>query len=202
MAVPDSNLIEGNLIGTDSTGTVNLGNHTDGVQLIGATNTLVGGQSPGSQNVISGNSDDGVTIANFGTTPSTNNQVVGNLIGTDMNGTAALGNGNGVNILDSSNNTVGGASTAARNVIAGNSANGIEINSDGTAPSSNNTIEGNYIGTDGTGATALPNAQNGIEIIDSTNNIVGGSGTAGQHHLGEHPGRGVDRFDDRTGLLG
>jgi hypothetical protein len=84
------NRIEGNYLGTDSSGTTALGN-LRGVSIDGSANNTVGGTTPASRNIISGNSGNGVYIVNAG-----DNMVVGNYIGTDVTGTQALPNHNGV----------------------------------------------------------------------------------------------------------
>ena len=101
------NLIEGNYLGTDVTGTVALGNF-NGLFIDGSANNTVGGTVPGSRNIISGNQFDGVLITNAG---ATGNVVLGNYIGTDVTGKHALGNGaNGVSSYQSGGgNTIGGA---------------------------------------------------------------------------------------------
>ncbi|HVW01778.1 MAG TPA: hypothetical protein VHB77_15610, partial [Planctomycetaceae bacterium] len=118
------NLVEGNYIGVDSSGSKALGNLGSGISIgFGATNNTVGGTSSDEQNVISGNGLDGVAIGESGTK---GNLVEGNLIGTDVSGTKAIGNGLqngffGVEILDGAqNNTIGGTADGALNVISGN----------------------------------------------------------------------------------
>ncbi|MCH8063946.1 MAG: S8 family serine peptidase, partial [Chloroflexi bacterium] len=109
------NVIEGNFLGTDVTGTVGLGsvglaNGGSGVY-IGSPNNLIGGTSAAARNVISGNRF-GVRHAE---STATGNLVQGNLIGTDLTGTAALGNTEGVHFqISASNNTVGGTTPEAR----------------------------------------------------------------------------------------
>ena len=77
---------------------------------------------------------DGIFIAGFNT-----NIIEGNFIGTDLSGTEDLGNGNnGVGILDSGNNMIGGATPEARNLISGNKEAGVFI---GGEPSQFNRIE-------------------------------------------------------------
>ena len=106
----------GNLIGTDSTGEADLGNAQAGVDIESATGVIVEGNGQGSQ-VISGNLI-GVEINGAA---STGNLVEGNFIGIDKAGTADRGNANeGVLIEESSDNTVGGTTAAARNVISAN----------------------------------------------------------------------------------
>ena len=187
-----NNLIAGNFIGTDRTGTVALGNATgfSGVNIYSPGNT-VGGTTAGARNVISGNNNDGVFIQR---PAATGNLVAGNFIGTDVTGTKALGNGfSGVQILDASGNTIGGTTTAARNVISGNTADGVFLTSDGTAPASSNLVEGNYIGTDLTGTVALGNGTDGVGLDDAVSNTIGGPGGAANLISG-NLGRGVDIF--------
>ena len=184
------NVVAGNLIGTDPTGTAAVPNETyeapqsTGVYIsAGASSNLVGttGQDGAladalERNVISGNTASGVIIVDQGGT-STGNVVAGNYIGTTADGTAALGNSNGVTIgLGASGNWVGvnsvfGPENADQgNLISGNSNDGVYITSAGTA---NNVVAGNKIGTDATGTKALPNAGHGVAIL---------RWSAGQHH--------------------
>ena len=129
-----NNVIQGNFIGTDVSGTADLDNGRQGVLISGAAanNTVGGTIAAAARNVISGNDIDGVQIANAG---SSNNLIQGNFIGTDVSGTADLGNGR-VGVLisaEATNNTVGGTSDAARNVISGNEDIGIQIANVGTS---------------------------------------------------------------------
>src|SRR5207237_560215 len=104
-----------NYIGLGSTGG-SLGNVHYGVILNnGASNNIIGGTLGATPNVISGNGVDGVAISGSNTA---RNIVRGNLIGTNVAGTAAIANaGNGVTIDGASTgNTVGGVALAARNV--------------------------------------------------------------------------------------
>ena len=168
------NVVAGNYIGTDVAGTTAVPNLNTGVFIYASRNTI-GGTAPGARNVISGNSE-GVGL---GYPEATGNFVQGNFIGTNPAGNAALPNLTGVSIaLGATSNMIGGATAAARNVISGNTNLGIEIR----AASNSNTIAGNYIGTDATGAAALPNALDGIRV-DASNqtqivgNVISGHST-------------------------
>ena len=178
----DNNLVAGNWIGLDATGSVDRGNGTDGILLVaGAADNTIGGTGANDRNVISGNNDDGISIDGASGTI-----VIGNYIGTDFQGTAAVGNsGDGVAIqLDNgvtpaTNTIVGGTSAAERNVISGNAANSsqglanVRIRGAGTT---GNVVLGNYIGTDYTGAVALANPRDGIVIDEGAlNNTIGGA---------------------------
>ncbi len=156
-------VIQGNLIGTDVTGTKKIPNSI-GVQAVG-TNILVGGLTAAARNVISGNQSDGVELRGAGT------RLQGNYIGTDITGSLALGNiGNGV--IAGENVLVGGTVPEARNIIAANGGFGnvaLGFNNTGSPA----TVQGNYIGTDVTGTRALADFSNGIQISTS-NNVIGG----------------------------
>ncbi|MCH9651802.1 MAG: hypothetical protein K0U98_26475 [Deltaproteobacteria bacterium] len=154
-------LVRRNLIGVDATGTFAIPNFR-GVLIQTASGNTVGGSDPADRNIISGNQTNGVAIQNNG---STNNLVEGNWIGTDITGTAAIGNGNnGVQILDVPGNTIRG------NVIAGSTFNGVQILN---APGSGNRILSNFIGTNAAGTAPLPNLTNGVSLSSAPNNIIG-----------------------------
>ena len=167
----DRNTVSGNYIGTDPLGSSDLGNKF-GVGIgDGAQSNVIGGDSPEERNLISGNDQYGVYIY---AEDSDRNTVSGNYIGTDATGTQALGNGEtGVAIsYGSQNNTVGGDTAGERNLISGNDGAGVSISEDDTT---NNTVSGNYIGTVVSGAQALGNSGDGIQVsAGAQNNTVGG----------------------------
>jgi hypothetical protein len=135
----DNNVVAGNYIGTDVTGTVAIGNFSDGVEAInGASNNVIGGTAPGAGNLISGNSLNGVGIY-----ASNANTVEGNLIGTDVTGTHRLANGAaGVFITSSANNIIGGTASGAGNTIAYNRKDGVLVTGAGAV---GNSVRGNSI---------------------------------------------------------
>jgi CSLREA domain-containing protein len=115
------------------------------------------------------------------------NRIEGNFIGTDPSGTLDRGNiDDGVNIFDgASRNVVGGTTPAARNVISGNACNAVFVSG-----ANDNLIQGNYVGTDKTGAKGLPNGDGDGAFVCSavvitsgaSGNTVGGA-TAGTRNL-------------------
>jgi len=119
-----SNTIQGNLIGTNASGTADLGNARYGIlTAFSADNNVIGGTVVGARNVIAGNDFGGLLIDSDG------NTIAGNYIGTDVTGLVGVSNdGDGIEI-DGSNNTVGGTSPTARNVIAGNGIVGLGFGS-------------------------------------------------------------------------
>ncbi|MCC6418591.1 MAG: right-handed parallel beta-helix repeat-containing protein, partial [Gemmataceae bacterium] len=157
----------------------------------------IGGPTAADRNVISGNLDAGISIAGA----SAGNVVLGNYIGTDATGTAALSNDIGIRIFDgAANNTIGGTTAAARNVISGNStegaANGITIEGIGTT---GNVVIGNYIGTDAGGTTALGNTGSGVAIFDgASGNLVGGTTAGAGNLISGNQGDGVTIIDAGT----
>ncbi len=165
-------IIRGNYIGTNPGGTAAVPN-VIGVIIDGGSNHRVGGLLPGEGNVISGNgtggNDHGIRLAN-----STGVKVEGNRIGTNAAGTAALGNGgSGIQVFNSAIATIGGPSSAARNIISGNRERGIMLASD-----TGTIIQGNYIGTDVNGTVDLgnghPTGLSGIEMGFTTAATIGG----------------------------
>jgi titin len=139
-APTDNNVVAGNYIGTDVTGTAAIGNFSDGVDLVnGASNNVIGGTAPGAGNLLSGNKLNGVGIFNA----SNANTVEGNLIGTDVTGAKALDNrGDGVLISGSANNVIGGTASGAANTIAHNRQDGVLVTGAGAV---GNSIRGNSI---------------------------------------------------------
>jgi len=184
----NSNVVQGNYIGTDVNGTGDLGNLDVGVYIVGladdadnnqiggTTGTMPGGACTGACNLISGNGASGVFI--FGGLAD-NNDVMGNYIGTDFDGDAAIPNDSGgINITDAMTNTIGGTSANARNLVSGNGGVGVSIiNSAGDGDAGDNVIQGNYIGTKVNGTETLSNTLTGVVITDAANNDVGGTDT-------------------------
>jgi uncharacterized repeat protein (TIGR01451 family) len=111
--------------------------------------------------------------------------IAGNYIGTDVSGTTALGNLVGVWISGVTANTIGGATIAARNVISGNTAFGVQIGDDSLTafPSTGNSVQGNYLGTNASGTAALPNGRSGIYLGSSASNDTIGGTDAGAGNL-------------------
>jgi RHS repeat-associated protein len=176
------NVIQGNLIGTDATGTHPIANLLDGVELSNAPANLVGGATDAARNIISGNKAAGIDMS---LAQATANVVDGNYIGTDVTGELSLGNGGtGVNLFDTAGNTIGGTG----NLISGNGGYGIELSGE----SSGNLIEGNLIGTSVTGAGRLGNGLDGAAILDSPNNTIGGTASAAANVISGNNGSGLD----------
>lgn len=185
-AVSTNARILGNLIGTDGTGTLSLGNGADGILCnSGSSGTIIGGSTPAARNIISGNGFASTIAAGvrfFG-----NTTVLGNYIGTDITGTLAVPNfGSGVMMLSPSA-TIGGNVAGAGNLISGNLGHGIVLGSSGSA-----TVLRNLIGTQADGVSPLGNAIHGILMNGAaTGNIVGNSLPANANTIAYNAGNGV-----------
>src|SRR5579884_876369 len=176
--------VQGNYIGTDASGTKKVGNKT-GVEVGGAGN-IVGGSVAGAGNIISGNNGVGIAIDGG----ITGVQVQGNYIGTDLKGANAIANGTGVSVAGSAN-TIGGTTSATRNIISGNSNVGVAVGASGVL------VQGNYIGTDVAGATAIANGTGVME--SSSNNTIGGT-ASGAGNVISGNGAGVVINSGFTGI--
>jgi hypothetical protein len=164
------NQVLGNYIGLDATGSNRLGNAHNGVTVSGASENVIGGTSPGTANVISGNAQSGVYLS---LPYAVSNRVEGNFIGTDAAGLRMRSNAvHGIIIFGAVSTVVGGTNPAARNLISGNATNGIHIASS-PAGGVSNVIAGNWIGLDVTGTNALPNGARGIELFRASYNTLG-----------------------------
>jgi CSLREA domain-containing protein len=185
------NKVEANLIGTNITGNVELGNKASGILLTSpeeiesyASNNVIGGVGAKYRNIISGNDEAGIKIFRGAT-----NTVASNYIGLNVGGDQKLPNGaDGIHISEGSTNNIGGVDSNYRNVISGNVGNGIKLDAgfhvtvSGSLPkfqsdAIKNIIRSNYIGTDASGMTAVPNKGGGILIKSNNDNNFGVDGT-------------------------
>lgn len=156
-----NNVIIGNLIGTDSTGTIAQANSCEGVSVRGGHHNLIGGRRDGDRNILSGNMCAGLWL---GFPDTMSNTAIGNYIGTDMGGLAPLGNGGegGVVVINGTqNNVIGSDAEGERNVISGNERDGVFMAGSGTM---SNTVSGNFIGVDGSGLNPLGNSGVGVSV--------------------------------------
>lgn len=156
--------LRGNRIGTNAAGTVKMPNMASGVVIAGAPHTVIGdvGHSAppstcsGGCNLISGNDEVGIQAVNSGDI-----KIVGNFIGTTLQGNVGLGNTRHGVVID------GG--TVEANVIADNKT-GLKVH-----PSVPTAINGNYVGTGADGVTALGNKEWGMDLGRSPSLIAHGN---------------------------
>jgi hypothetical protein len=123
---------------------------------------------------------------------ATNTRVEGNFIGTDPSGTIAKGNvGNGIALFFSANNSVGGSSPAARNLISGNKVDGVSID----PASDNNKVLNNLIGTKKDGIKPLGNGREGVSVVGDAFNTANGNSIL-SNSIFSNGGLGIDLNDD------
>jgi hypothetical protein len=173
------NVISGNYVGTDATGTFSAGNHQGGIQVDHVTQTNWIGDAAGAGNVISGNNYYGVYLLGCSA------QVVqANYVGVNASGNGGLGNNSGgVFLQNCNNNLIGGP--GAGNVISGNGGNGFpEVF---FTNSSGNYFQGNTVGLNAAGNAVVANNSDGINFMNSSSNVIGGVG-AGNIISGNHAG--------------
>ncbi len=141
--------VKGNYIGTNAGGTASLGGH-DGIAFYPGSGVAVGGPGAGEGNVISGNSNYGISFDYACVSDLANNAILGNSIGVDAPGTSPLGNGQGGIYFgcQAHDNQVGGTAAGAGNVIAFNGSTGSLVGAGifvDAASSTGNAIRGNRI---------------------------------------------------------
>jgi CSLREA domain-containing protein len=138
--------VEGSFIGTNPSGTLDRGNHIGGVSLFfESANITVGGNAPAARNLISGNDGRGVEIF-----VSTDNEVMGNLIGTKRDGVGSLGNSDeGVSLFGSSDNTIGDGTAEGANTIAFNGLDGVQVRASTSGEGTGNSVSRNSIFSNG-----------------------------------------------------
>ena len=200
LSSPLPNTIQGNYIGTDKTGSVALNtsvgivcsNLGGGPDIAGAT---IGGPTDrpgtGAGNLISGNVNGGIRLTASGRKIGAFS-IQGNIIGLNAAGTTALPNGGAAIFIEDENVTsaidngrsslgpvtIGGTADGARNVISGNTGNGILASANGL------TIQGNFIGTDISGALDRGNGGSGIAVRGYPSASSGGGGRSGSVLIG------------------
>ena len=189
------NQVQGNIIGLNAAATAKIQNDAGGIIILGGSANTIGGTTAAARNVVSGNGGAGMIILSDLT------QVKGNYFGTNGTGSAALGNGaSGILINGGDNNTIGGTTAADRNIIGGNGNGGISI----AFSADNNTVQGNFIGTDVSGVNNLSNGSvfPNVLIINSINNIIGGTAAGSGNLIAFSQGPGVSVTGTGNAILG
>ena len=198
----DRNVIWGNHIGLNAAGTASVPNLASGVGIWnGPSGTLIGGTNAGARNVLSGNLQYGIFLADSNVSGTT---IQGNFIGTDFSGSNSVPNGNaitnsyaGIGIFAGAHdNLVGGTNALARNIISGNTNVGVYLAGPGVT---NNVIEGNYIGLNVAGTAALPSQGNGIYLLGgASSNTVGGTSAGARNVISGNQSYGLFISDPGT----
>jgi hypothetical protein len=195
------NTVVGNYAGVDITGKNPLPNGDIGFEAQDAANNTIGGTTPQTRNILSGNLGAGVSLTGSG---ATGNLVEGNYIGPDVSGQIGMGNHKmGVNIgspsggsNNASGNTIGGTTgttpngscTGACNVISSNAWNGVYISG---STGGSNSIVGNHIGVSASGGNSMGNVLDGIGIISSPYNGIGGPAASARNIISANGGNGI-----------
>ncbi|MFN2511686.1 MAG: Calx-beta domain-containing protein [Pyrinomonadaceae bacterium] len=192
-----NNIIDGNFIGTNLSGTAALCNSGNGVFMFNSSNNTIGGTTPAARNIISGNRFPGIAI---GGEFSTLNLVQGNYVGTNVAGTGDLGNeGNGIIVINGTNHVIGGTAAGAGNLVSGNNSPGIAL---GFSDPAGILVQGNSIGTNAAGTAAIANLGGGVivggffqingEPITATDNTIGGIADGAGNLISGNAGNGVE----------
>lgn len=174
--------VDPNIVGLDTRGNGALPNGGDGIRVTGrAHGNTIGGSRASviPQNTVSANLGSGVTILGR----AHDNRVFNTYVGTDVAGTAALGNDrDGVVIGGRAHrNTVGPVNRKVSKLISGNEGRGVVLK----PQTSGNRILRNYIGRSRTGR-CLPNA--GPAIVDRGDNKVEGNRVCRRPGAAKTPG--------------
>lgn len=174
--------IIGSKIGTTASGNAALPNASHGIFSLGSDGTTIGDGTVAGRNIISGNSGDGVRLDG-----STNVTFLGNYIGVDAaTGAVAVPNGGAGISLDADSTIIGDGTVGGRNVISGNTAQGILVRG-GTST----TIQGNFIGTDATGNIGVGNVLEGIRFDGGGGHLVGGVAAGQGNVISANGGTGI-----------
>jgi CSLREA domain-containing protein len=198
-------LIQGNIVGLQASGDLARGNGGDGIELGGTPSTTIGGDDATRRNVISGNGPSTSSRGIYILERSDNPVIRGNYIGTNAAGSAARANGgDGITLTAVNNFTIAGAviggltatpGTPPGNVISGNTASGILAYGTNTGGM---TIQGNLIGLDAGGTTAVPNST-GISLnFGSRDNLIGGTESGARNVISGNTSIGVNIADFGT----
>ncbi|MFL5730764.1 MAG: beta strand repeat-containing protein, partial [Cytophagaceae bacterium] len=179
-----NNFIESNMIGTDITGTIALGNNFNGILITGSsTGNTIGGNSASKRNYICAN---GVVANSYNNaisieTNSHLNVVEYNFLGVSKNNMPMGNASHGISVDINSDDV-----SIIRNVISANKIHGIIVQGGSPNFSDRAVIQGNYIGTDSAGLQTVPvasiasstfgNGIVGVIIKESTGSQFGGSG--------------------------
>lgn len=191
----DDNVVRGNYIGTNASGTAAIGGGNPGAGILVDSN-VGGGQV--NNLVIDGNLISGHTNVTLGSAiiilgrsapnQPTATRITGNAIGTQAGGVGpAIPNTNAIYLNSAKDTTIGGTTAAARNIISGNVAavvgNGAIRLDDGVRLAIGTVIEGNAIGIASDGAP-LGNTGSGIEVFKTTGAIIRNNDIAANTYAG------------------
>jgi len=166
----DAGLIINNIIGLDTTASLRAGNHVSGI-VCWSSDSTIGGTAVNLRNIISGtypDTSDGWGISLYGTHST---EILGNYIGTDINGNSSIYNArSGIVLISTYDTLIGGTVQGAGNVISGNLWQGIYDQG-----STNLSIFGNLIGVTADGVSELGNNREGLTLYETEGADIGGT---------------------------
>ena len=187
----DGTTIGSSYIGTDGSGA--MGNGWNGIHLINATNTLIGGSNiSGNDQVFSSDSRAGIWLQH-----SDNNSILNNSIGTNAAGTYSLADqGDGILLSDgSTGNLIGNVFNS--NTISGNGFYGVELEA-----VTLNTLDNNIIGLNQVGTAAIPNAQAGVAVLGADANTIGSPDSTVNQYISGNSREGIYIMDSNLTYVG
>ena len=200
-----NNIIEGNYLGTDATGSLDRGNQSTGVIVFDANDNTIGGTTPAARNVLSGNGNNNTTNprkvgVGLAIIDGVNTTVHGNHIGTNAAGDGKVNNSSGV-FLAGAETDFGGDAAGAGNLVSGNGDPfPSEFNPDGcqgtgiseetlfdagfdTLLTHDNLYRGNRIGTNAAGSAAVANCSTGLVVHPGHTAVVGSITEGGRNTI-------------------
>ena len=183
-SVAQGNVVCGNLIGTKVEGRSRRGNGIFGIYINQAPRNTIGGFVAAARNVVSANGSSGIQLLGEG---ATGNVIAGNFIGTDITGKVALGNNDGVWIENAPGNWIGGTTPGGRNLISGNSDNGVYVLG---SLAKRNVVSDNFIGTEVNGSASLAN-NIGVWVESASDNLIGGEVSSGRNVISGNSSCGI-----------
>lgn len=180
----DNIAITGNYIGTDPDGVSGVSNGGNGIAIFDSTIITIGGTDAADRNVIADNGDNGIYAQDATTETVT---IQGNYIGMAADGTALGNTAHGVDLISGPIGvTIGGTATGAKNVLSNNGDDGVYMDN-----VDNNSVLGNYIGTNNTGLVDQGNTGSGIYLSQgSSSNAIGGSISGSRNVISGNDGEG------------
>jgi len=194
----DSLVVQGNYVGTTSSGNSAIGNTSIGLYIKNCPRPTVGGSTPNARNLVSGNlTGDGIKLEGATSTAGVNPIVQGNYVGLNIAGTGAIANGGaGITLLDSYNVQVGGSNAGAGNVISNSTSHGIGIL--GAAATGGHSVLGNIIGLDASANAAMGNSAQGIQISGGSGVDLGDGTSGGRNVISGNLQHGIRVFGATT----
>jgi hypothetical protein len=125
--------------------------------------------------------------------------IEGDYIGTDVTGTSPAGALYGVQVFGGADNTIGGVTPEARNVVSGNVEYGVVLY---LLAATGNTVLGNFIGTNASGDGPLGNGYDGVYVLESSGNTIGGAADGARNVISGNGQHGVTLASSGNSVFG